>query len=318
MMKIKHKMAFFCLMVFLICACSVRQQKKTDAAEKTVLQKVSLVIPVEPKEIQIFRDAYPGISFDASYDKEKDDWLVTVTVGAEGTPKKFYWADGRFVPPENYNERERFWSLLYNYAKEIPDPANFTDEDVERIRNFSSPQNRQSSGGSPQFFYDVVYDCVSQAAVEKHIIRHKFLGYGVNVHERLREPLNRVEQKIRELAKTDEEVKDFVDKLGNVDGYYWRTIRDSGNRSFHSIGIAVDILPKGWGQKNVYWAWRRDIDPENWMLLPLDRRWMPPLAVIEIFEDEGFIWGGKWIIWDNMHFEYHPELVLYRQFRENK
>ena len=23
---------------------------------------------------------------------------------------------------------------------------------------------------------------------------------------------------------------------------------------------------------------------------------------------EGFIWGGYWAIWDNMHFEYHPEL----------
>ena len=37
---------------------------------------------------------------------------------------------------------------------------------------------------------------------------------------------------------------------------------------------------------------------------------IPPQSVIDIFEDEGFIWGGKWVIWDNMHFEYHPELIL--------
>ncbi|MBQ9624309.1 MAG: M15 family metallopeptidase, partial [Treponema sp.] len=25
--------------------------------------------------------------------------------------------------------------------------------------------------------------------------------------------------------------------------------------------------------------------------------------------EEGFIWGGYWVIFDNMHFEYHPELI---------
>ena len=46
------------------------------------------------------------------------------------------------------------------------------------------------------------------------------------------------------------------------------------------------------------------------MLIPLKSRWMPPAAVIKAFEDEGFIWGGRWAIWDNMHFEYHPELLI--------
>jgi hypothetical protein len=30
--------------------------------------------------------------------------------------------------------------------------------------------------------------------------------------------------------------------------------------------------------------------------------------VIKAFEDEGFIWGGKWEQYDNMHFEYRPEM----------
>ena len=53
------------------------------------------------------------------------------------------------------------------------------------------------------------------------------------------------------------------------------------------------------------------IDPDGWMTLPLDKRWMPPLKVIQAFESEGFIWGGKWPVWDNMHFEYRPELIEY-------
>lgn len=323
-MKTKITQIFFLGIFTIFISCDTDKIsniiEKNNYEEKNLAVTVAYKFPEEPPELQIFRDAYEGVSFDASYDSEKEDWLVTIKVGSDESDKaatKFYWAGGKFIPPENYEEREKYWSLLYTYAKEIPDPADFSPEEVERIRNFSSPENRRSAGGSPQFFYDTIYDCKTQAAVERHIIRHKFFGRGVNVHERLREPLNRVEKRIRELAQTDAEVKEFVDKLANVDGYYWRTIRDSGNRSFHSIGIAIDVLPERWGQKNIYWGWRRDIDPDNWMLLPLDRRWIPPLAVINIFEEEGFIWGGKWIIWDNMHFEYHPELVLYRNSRSD-
>jgi hypothetical protein len=30
--------------------------------------------------------------------------------------------------------------------------------------------------------------------------------------------------------------------------------------------------------------------------------------VIRAFENEGFTWGGKWALYDNMHFEFRPEL----------
>ena len=37
---------------------------------------------------------------------------------------------------------------------------------------------------------------------------------------------------------------------------------------------------------------------------------MIDFGIQEIFEEEGFVWGGKWHLWDNMHFEYRPELIL--------
>ena len=47
---------------------------------------------------------------------------------------------------------------------------------------------------------------------------------------------------------------------------------------------------------------------------------MPPKEVIDIFLEEGFIWGGNWAIWDNMHFEYHPELTYFakKKIKANK
>jgi hypothetical protein len=33
-----------------------------------------------------------------------------------------------------------------------------------------------------------------------------------------------------------------------------------------------------------------------------------PQPVVDAFEGEGFYWGGKWLFFDNMQFEYRPEL----------
>jgi len=32
-----------------------------------------------------------------------------------------------------------------------------------------------------------------------------------------------------------------------------------------------------------------------------------PQSVVDAFERQGFIWGGKWNHYDTMHFEYRPE-----------
>lgn len=271
-------------------------------------------IPQEIGLLDIFRETYPTTSFTAKYDEDLRDWAVTVSTA--GRSAELYWAEGKMLPKEEIQNATDYEPIIYEYPKEIPDPASFSEEYIEHIRQYSSPQNRAEAPGTPPFFFDVVYDCGTRASAERHLVRDTFLGKRLTIHVRIQDALRRVEKRLLARAQTDGEVRDFISQLLRIEAYSWRSIRDSKNRSFHSLGIAIDILPKNWGQKNVYWAWRRDIDPQNWMRLPLDRRWMPPPSVIEIFEDEGFIWGGKWIIWDNMHFEYHPELTMHsRQSR---
>lgn len=272
-------------------------------------------LPNEPENLHILKKAYPNVSFFCEYDKNLSDYKITVKNSA-GKSFTFYWADGKMLPKEKLAQKDSYWSLFYNYSKEIPDPKNFSKEDIERIKNFSSSGNRAKQQGSSLYFFNAIYDAENRAQTERHIKQVSFFGKYTNTHEFIFEPLKKVEQKIRELAKSDKDVKAFVEALARVDSYNWREIGDRNARSFHSYGIALDVLPRGWGQKNIYWSWRRDIDPNGWMTLPLERRWMPPLAVIRAFEEEGFIWGGKWIIWDNMHFEYHPELIIFNKTNE--
>ncbi|WP_147633997.1 M15 family metallopeptidase [Treponema pectinovorum] len=160
------------------------------------------------------------------------------------------------------------------------------------------------------FFYDFLYSAKSKVVIEEHIIRTTFLGKETKIHERIKDSLLKVEQKIYAAAKTNKEIQDFIENLKSADAYNWRIIEGTGGRkSFHSYGIAIDLLPKRLGGKEIFWSWARDKNPKTWMLTPLSARWMPPQKVIDFFEEEGFIWGGNWIIFDNMHFEYHPELL---------
>lgn len=263
-----------------------------------------------PEKLKIFQEAYPDITFESEWEKNVNDWKITMTLGEKEII--LYWANGAMLPEDELKNKDLYWSLLYeyDYRKPLKDPANFTPQEIEEIKKFGSDENRKSQAGTPMFFFDEIYDSKTRGKLESHIKGISFLGFRVNVHERIVQPLKEIETKINEAAKTDKEVADFVKSISKNEAYYWRVIANTNRKSFHSLGIAIDIRPKSYKGKEVYWSWTKDKDPDGWMLTPLKNRWMPPQAVIDIFEDQGFIWGGKWIIFDNMHFEYHPELII--------
>ena len=283
-----------------------------DSSEASTLE-LEIITKEEihiPGKLKIFQEAYPDITFESEWEKNVNDWKITMTLGEKEII--LYWANGAMLPEDELKNKDLYWSLLYeyDYRKPLKDPANFTPQEIEEIKKFGSDENRKSQAGTPMFFFDEIYDSKTRGKLESHIKGISFLGFRVNVHERIVQPLKEIETKINEAAKTDKEVADFVKSISKNEAYYWRVIANTNRKSFHSLGIAIDIRPKSYKGKEVYWSWTKDKDPDGWMLTPLKNRWMPPQAVIDIFEDQGFIWGGKWIIFDNMHFEYHPELII--------
>jgi len=280
---------------------------EASALELEITKKEEIHIP---EKLKIFQEAYPDITFKPEWEDEVKDWKITMTLGEKEII--LYWANGAMLPEDELKKKDLYWSLLYeyDYRKPLKDPANFTPQEIEEIKKFGSDENRKSQAGTPMFFFDEIYDSKTRGKLESHLKGISFLGFRVNVHERIVQPLKEVETKINEAAKTDKEVADFVKSISKNEAYYWRVIANTNRKSFHSLGIAIDIRPKSYKGKEVYWSWTKDKNPDGWMLTSLKNRWMPPQTVIDIFEDQGFIWGGKWIIFDNMHFEYHPELIL--------
>ena len=268
-------------------------------------------------QLKIFQDSYPDLTFRKEYDIDMKDWKITVTTEDNRT-QEFYWCNGSMLPLEEVANKSKYWSLLYNYPLELVDPKDLSQEEKENIRNFGSSDNRKNGAGTPMFFFTFLYQSNSKKELESNLKSIFFLGKTTRVHKRMVEPLKRVEEQILNLSEVLPEVKTFVQEIRSTDSYFWRIIDGTNRLSFHSLGIAMDILPTSQHGKEIFWGWTKQKDPKNWMLTPLSHRWMPPDGVIRIFENNGFIWGGKWIIYDNMHFEYHPELIEYSREKRRK
>ena len=126
------------------------------------------------------------------------------------------------------------------------------------------------------------------------------------------EALRNVEVEILKAAESDQEVQTFIENLKTIYSFQQRNIRGTENASYHSYGLALDLVPKSYDRKNANWLWSTAFTDE-WHLTPLEKRWSPPQAVIDAFENNGFVWGGKWIHFDTIHFEYAPEIILLAQ-----
>jgi hypothetical protein len=109
--------------------------------------------------------------------------------------------------------------------------------------------------------------------------------------------LHRVSEKLSILIKEKPELTKYVLPIGGT--LNWRLIEGTQRLSPHSFATAIDLNPA----QGPYWRWGTRSDIRN-----VTKEY--PLDIIRIFEEQGFIWGGKWHHYDLMHFEYRPELLF--------
>lgn len=143
----------------------------------------------------------------------------------------------------------------------------------------------------------------SKEEVQKNLVEitwlPKLLGQKLLVTK-----INNVDQRLLAVSNTLDTMPYLLNYLSNPGGTFnWRIISGTPRLSTHSYGIAIDINV----QYSDYWQWHIKSSDEN-TDLPYTNR--IPMKIVEIFEKEGFIWGGKWYHFDTMHFEYRPELLL--------
>jgi hypothetical protein len=232
-----------------------------------------------------------------------DDWAVSL--GGQW----YYYAEGRLLP-ENLKGRIGDYDPLpfYRYPAEMPPWQAPGPEDRERMQNMDR-QRRLHPAKRSSYFYDALWRAHSKEESWDRVKSIRFLGKPVMVHYAIMEELALVEERIVREAKTNAAVRQWVNSLQTVEAWNWRDIAATQSRSFHAYGSALDLLPRSRGGLETYWLWTARSKPEWWMT-PYNKRLHPPQEVIKAFESFGFIWGGKWLFFDTMHFEYRPEILL--------
>ena len=128
------------------------------------------------------------------------------------------------------------------------------------------------------------------------VVPFELFGTRVRVHEQVLPAFTRVRARLAAVVAQDPPLGDFLVGIGGT--YVVRNIAGTSRRSAHSYGVSLDINVR----RSHYWRWQRPATPLRW-------RSQIPQAIVDAFEAEGFIWGGRWYHYDTMHFEYRPELL---------
>ena len=243
-----------------------------------LLQTAPTPAPAAPPEARCLLEAYP-------------DHLCSATA------TDLVWCDGTKMP----------WKVRPRPLEPLEarlDEADLTDQLAQRYpvgRDHPVPPPVDFDPGRARYepFFRKMYGD-SKKAVAGHLAEVRWLPDTANVALKVT-TVNSVHRKLEavsaDLAKLPADLREFAAKPAGT--FVWRSIKGSGRLSMHSFAIAIDV---GVGFAD-YWKWvRPDADGKY------AYRNRFPYEVVEAFERQGFVWGGKWYHFDTMHFEYRPEM----------
>jgi hypothetical protein len=276
------------------------------AGEDAAAQGVNLFSPPGPEstgqpELTALAQAFPDRI--TSLDLRDDDWAVDL----EG--QWFYWAHGRILPEQERGTWEEYAPYrFYRYSLSgLPPVPALSEEDATRLQKILH-EVRMRPPHKSESFLERLFNAGSRTEIEKRLVTVDFLGFRVQVHERIAGALKEVAADCETARAADPSIASFFAGLAEMDGFNYRDVAGTLSRSYHGYGLAVDLIPKSYAGKAPYWRWVMDTE-ERWWATPYEKRWPVPDKVVAAFERHGFVWGGKWLFFDTMHFEYRPEIL---------
>jgi len=292
---------FFALF-FLSAICAFSQvNRQTSGGTVPNINNTAQTIDRAEQVMKALFSAYPKQI--ERVEQRNGDWALLL----RGT--WYYYADGKILPENLLADAAKINPQpFYNYQKELPPWKKPTAEEAARYNEMTINRNKNPLRRSPHFF-DALWRINNREESYQRVKTIRFLGKPVNVHYLIMESLALVEEQVFAAAKTDPKVQAWISGINTLGGWTWRDIAQTQSRSFHAYGLAVDILPKSYGGKETYWLWASQKN-SDWWNVSYNGRYHPPAAVIKAFETYGFVWGGKWLFFDTMHFEYRPEILI--------
>lgn len=197
--------------------------------------------------------------------------------------------------------------LLYDDKKEKNFNQKLNNPDLqdmlEQIYPISDINNLMEENFDPGRFrvYGLLKDVYgkSKGEIQSNLVNVK-IGYQnclFNENNEASKSLKEAMGEITSVAKSKGKIYKCVFPTNGTFNY--RLISGTNNLSAHSFGTAIDLA----SDRRDYWKWTTREEGQK----RLDSY---PREIVEIFEKNNFIWGGKWGHFDILHFEYRPEIII--------
>jgi|GEM_PF-212393 len=170
------------------------------------------------------------------------------------------------------------------YPLTMPDKLLDINRDPGRFRNYNLLN--EVYGGSER---EVSSNLISVPAPYKN--------YQFNKNNGAAESLKKAMEELKQLSLGNGAVSSLLNPINGTFNY--RVISGTGKLSPHAYGIAIDIN----SNPSDYWKWASRDAGEKRML-------SYPKELVDTFEKNNFVWGGKWGHFDILHFEYRPEVLV--------
>jgi len=214
----------------------------------------------------------------------------------------FYMTNGQVIPWQD-NPNKTFQEKLVSSSL-----ADIVSEDYPVNKDILNAPHLNYDPGrfrNSAFFQSIYGSTLS--AVKKNLVEVPWLPG--TMKQLSKKPIHLLFNKENGAAAALEKVSQTLDRLPSSFKKYvlspagtfaWRNIAGTNRYSPHSYGIAIDISTT----YSNYWRWDHQDNLDNKYVKYQNKI---PEKIVSIFENNGFIWGGRWYHYDTMHFEYRPE-----------
>ncbi len=204
--------------------------------------------------------------------------------------------------------------IIYDDKKEKNHEVKLTNPDLQDMLEQDYPLEKNTEIMDKNFdpgrarHYELLSEVYgnSKGAIEKNLasLKYGYTNYQFNKQNNANASLEAALKELIPLAKSRSDIGSILYPASGTFNY--RVISGTGRLSPHSYGIAIDLK----SDKRDYWKWSSEKAGK-------ERLSDYPKELVEAFEKNNFVWGGKWGHFDILHFEYRPEIILKARYFAN-
>lgn len=204
--------------------------------------------------------------------------------------------------------------IIYDDKKEKNHEVKLTNPDLQDMLEQDYPLEKNTEIMDKNFdpgrarHYELLSEVYgnSKGAIEKNLasLKYGYTNYQFNKQNNANGSLEAALKELMPLAKSRSDIGSILYPASGTFNY--RVISGTGRLSPHSYGIAIDLK----SDKRDYWKWSSEKAGK-------ERLSDYPKELVETFEKNNFVWGGKWGHFDILHFEYRPEIILKARYFAN-